>query len=184
MTDERREFFDRELAPLLDSERLLIEKADEALQNEEINEAELFLKGALLVNPANENAREKLKGVRRDRLRRLAFQFIQRFYPQELKLFDLSWRIFFDFSPDDFKQEAVSGTLGIVGRTEYPDVVTPKVIVLLSAVDREKAGSAEDEEIREIISVVGRKIGCSQKLTHQVLRFVLSSETQVVIRRT
>ena len=70
------------------------------------------------------------------------------------------------------------------GRTEYPDVVTPKVIVLLSAVDREKAGSAEDEEIREIISVVGRKIGCSQKLTHQVLRFVLSSETQVVIRRT
>jgi len=71
MNEERRIFFEEKLRPLLDSEKILIKKADKAIKEGLIEEAILFLKGVLLINPASQKGKEKLCHLYFDKARKL-----------------------------------------------------------------------------------------------------------------
>ena len=106
------------------------------------------------------------------RVKRLAHDFIQEFYPSELNLFDLAWRIFNDITPKDLTQEAVSAGLGIVGE-ETSQLKTPKIIVLLNCISNEDVKRLSDIEAKEAINKIGRSAGCSGELIDKITDFVL-----------
>jgi len=55
-----REFFDNEIKPQAAAEKILLYKADKATEGGHVDDAILFLKGALLVNPDSKIVKEKL----------------------------------------------------------------------------------------------------------------------------
>ena len=106
------------------------------------------------------------------RLRDSAYGFIKRFYPHELDLFEIAWRVFHDILPEDFHQEAVSGALGIVG-DETADLKTPKVIVLLNAMTNRSVASLSDQEAGEVVAGLAQEVGCPQNLARQLHEYLL-----------
>lgn len=59
--DERKDFYERELWPQLNPGKVLIDKAEEAQKQGKLVDAILYLEGALLVDPKNKEAQEKLR---------------------------------------------------------------------------------------------------------------------------
>jgi hypothetical protein len=171
MNDDRREFYEKELAPQLDTESLLLKNAGKAMSEGRLEDASFFVRSVLLINPNNERARKSLQELDKLGIRELAHKFIQKFYPGELNLFDIAWRVFKDIRPEVFKQDAVAGALGIVGK-EPSKLNTPKVIILLSRLSSENIGTMPDKEIKEKLTDIGRSIGCSQELVDEIFEFI------------
>lgn len=154
------------------------------LQNEgQLEQAEALISKGLTVDPQNsqllsilvkvkKGQHQLLKKLGRRPVATVAHEFIEKYFPKELPLFDLAWRVFKDIRPEDFTQEALSGALGIVGK-DQSELNTPKVIVLLNQVSGEDIESLSDEKAKEAVTNIGRAIGCSQKLIDKVTGFIL-----------
>jgi hypothetical protein len=117
MKDDRKEFYEKELVPQLDAYKLLLSKAERAIEEGSLEDATLFLNSALLINPDDKTVQRKLEEVRKLRAKEVVLNFIQKFYPEELDLFDIAWRVFKDILPEDFKQETVRGDKNTAGPT-------------------------------------------------------------------
>jgi hypothetical protein len=60
MSDKLKKFFEKELKPQVDPHKILFQKAEQAEKEGNLEDAKLFLESALLVNPHNSLAQEKL----------------------------------------------------------------------------------------------------------------------------
>jgi len=170
--NDQRSFFENHLRPLLSSEKVFLDNAEQAEQRGQLAEATLFIKSVLVLNPNNQVAREKLKQLKKLKVRHLAHDFIKTFYPAELDLFDIAWRLFNDILPADFHREALSGALGIVG-DQATQLESPKAIVLLNAVNDRSMEGLSDDETSDIVADIAQQVGCPQKLTQQLRQFIL-----------
>lgn len=168
MNDERKQFFEEKLRPLLDSEEILIQKSDDAIQEGLFDEAILFLRGVLLINSDNKEAKEKIKVIKQEKIKSVAYDFIKKFYPKELAIFELAWRVFKDITLIDFRQEVVSGALGIVGRDDVSDIVTPKLLIVLNEAS-ELMEDSDSEQTEEDIYQICKKLGCSQDFSDNII---------------
>jgi hypothetical protein len=170
--------------------------SQELLNEGKVEQAEALILKGLIIDPQNsqmlsilveikKTQHKELKELGRPSLaepflshgypldvKRIAREFTQLNFPEELPFFDLTWRVFKNIQPEDFKEEAVSGALGIVG-TETSHFRTPKVIVLLNKIYSEDKDMLRDEEVREALIEIGRAIGCSRELADKIIDFLL-----------
>jgi hypothetical protein len=172
MEEERKEFFENELRPQLDAERLFIDKAAKSIDLDKLDKAKIYLNGALLINPDSQRAKQLLDEVGNKQTKITALEFIKNFYPTELDLFDTAWRVFRNFKPVDFKAEAVSGALGIAGR-EPSQIVTPKIIFIFNQLYEIELAGLTREQIKERIIAVCDEIECQEGLSDQIIDFIL-----------
>ena len=152
------------------------------IKESKLKEAENIILKALLLDPDNPKPQDiliKIKKHQYSHLKKsgqttksLAYEFIEKYYPKELNIFDIAWRVFKDITLKDYKQEAVAGTIGIVGE-EAAEAKTPKAIIVLSRLHSQDIANMSQEKIKTYISDYGNKIGCSQKLIEQLTSHVL-----------
>ena len=103
-----------------------------------------------------------------------ALMFIKKYYPMELSLFDMAWRVFKDIALKDIRREAFSESLGISG-DEKVKLFTPEVIIILSTLSKEHPGRLNEDRIVQRIAEVGNQIGTSKDLIKNLTQYVLKS---------
>jgi len=162
-------------------ENIYISKAEGLMREENSKEAEKALKSALDLqkeNPrfclllAKVEAKRYCPSESSEGVRVLVHTFIRKYFPEELHLFDLAWRVFKDITPKDLTQEALSGGLGIVAQ-EATKLQTPKVIVLFNEISRKDEEALPDERVKEAITEIGRTAGCSRELIDKITEYIL-----------
>lgn len=164
-------------------EDIYISKAERLLRENDLKEAEKALKSALKLE--EENPRFLLLFTRIERkldshsktsrgLEILARKLMQSLFPEESSFFDLAWRVFKNLQPEELSQEAISGSLGIVGH-EGSNLNTPKVIVLLNKLCSEDIDMLPDGRVKQAIAEIGLTIGCSPEVIHKAAQFILGT---------
>lgn len=171
MVDKRKEYYEKVLVPQLDSEKLLISKAEKAIADNLDDDAILYLNCAFLVNPDNKKAIQLVEEVLELRKKKLLFKFIEIHLPDEIEIFDIAWRVFKNFKPDDFKQQSVAGALGLVGK-EGTVINAPKVITIINNIGIELDKITEEQVAGSIIKV-GNQIGCSNDVIDKLTIFLI-----------
>jgi tetratricopeptide (TPR) repeat protein len=150
----------------------LIDKANALKEKRKYTEALKCLREALELMPENKEAKKQLNEIRKIRIKNLAYDLIKKFYPAELDLFDMAWRVYNDISPKDFKEQAVSGSLGLVGH-ERSDLKTPQIIILLNEIGSHELEQPSDEELKDLTLKAGQATDCPQQLIDQLIDFLI-----------
>ena len=164
-----------------------VTKSQELKETSDLDGASLLVFKALQLDPDNPRLSSLKSQIRHKRdkhfrgprslspanVKPIAYNFIKRFYPTELDLFDLAWRVFKDIKPQDYHKGAVSNALGIVGRDETFDIATPKVIVILGTLSEENIYALNEREIGQKIARAGSSLVCSEELINQISKYIL-----------
>lgn len=114
---------------------------------------------------------EEYNGKKTLRIKNITFNFIKKYYPDEIDMFDLVWRLFKDISLQDLKKETFSEALGIVGSNQTSDKITPKVIITLNELSG-KIYKLDQEEIKMEVKTIGHKLGCSPEVIERIGEFI------------
>ena len=75
--------------------------------------------------------------------------------------------------PEDFKEEVISGSLGLVANGAPYDYKSPKLIVLLNSLKQEE--DLDADTIRTIFKNAGDSIGCSNDLINRFSDYFISN---------
>jgi hypothetical protein len=164
-------------------EDIYISKAEGLMREDNLKEAEKALKSALKLEEANprfllistrieRKLDSRLKTSRGVEI--LARKLMQALFPEESSFFDLAWRVFKNMQPEDFSQEAMSGSLGLVG-DEGSKLNTPKVIVLLNKLVSQDIDMLPDEKAKQAITKIGRAMGCPPEVIDKTAQFILGT---------
>lgn len=169
----------------------LLEYADAFQEIDELEEAIECLKEAVELKPREKTIEEKLDQIQNSlherkhlskeskdfslkNIRKIAYEFVKKYYPKELDIFDLAWRIFRDITPQDFKQEEVSGALGIVGKPDLSELITPKLIILLTNLSQEEIVLMSQGELTDSMLLTAKRVGCSKDFMKRIREFLLT----------
>jgi hypothetical protein len=107
-----------------------------------------------------------------EEIKEIALTFIKKYYPKELSLFDMAWRVFKDIAPTDIGREAFSEGLGFSGE-EKVKLFTPEVIIILTTLGKEHPGRITEERIVQRIAELGNQIRTSKDLINNLTQYVL-----------
>jgi hypothetical protein len=161
---------------------LFMDYAKKLFKDKRLEDTEIVVNKALVIKPGNSNLLSLLVEIKKEQRKLLisqrrtvksfAYSFVEKFYPEELNIFDIAWRVFKDLQPDDFKQEAVAGALGIVGQ-EASELKTPKIIITLNQLNKKDFEELSAEQVKNTITKTGLEVGSSRELIENFSEFLL-----------
>lgn len=165
--------------------QLYVTSVEKLIDDKKMADAEKLVAHALQLDPKNKNISslskiidEKKTEIKKifliEKTREVASNFIEKYYPGELNLFDIAWRVFKDIVPKDVRREAFSENLGITG-AEKVTLFTPDVVIILTALSKEPSASLTEDRVVQRITEVGKQIGSSEDLINQLNQYVLES---------
>lgn len=160
----------------------LTELSNKLIKKGQLEQTETVISKALLLSPDDANLLSTLVKIKKKQrvaikktgqpsIKDFAYQFIKENFPEELHIFDIAWRVFKNIDPNDFDSVLTPEALGIIQIGEG-DIKTPKVLIMLDNLSIEGEKVSTSEEIADILTEIGQKIGCPTELIHKIIQRV------------
>lgn len=162
-----------------------LEMAQKNIREGNPSQARQIIKKALTLDPENQAAGALLNSLGLDlkieptkawasRLHQTAKNFVEHYYPDQSKWFDLAWRIFKGVAPEELQGRQWADALGAVGEEESGRVLS-HVVVMLSALAEEPPQRLNAEKLDETIRRMGTRLDADEKMINQLIPFAIDS---------
>ncbi|MBI9093120.1 MAG: hypothetical protein JEZ12_28245 [Desulfobacterium sp.] len=172
MKDEKALYFQKEIAPLFDSEQILMEKAMLAYDENELKEALIYTDGVLILNPENQEAQNLFEEINETMPKSLALDFIRKFYPRQISLFDNAWAFLQDLNPLDLGLTQPQEGLGLANSEEIKKSVLFQSILFFKALPQFDEEVMSSDNLQTEIEKICSDLSISKNLTKDLLKFL------------
>lgn len=172
MKDEKALYFQKEIAPLFNSEKILMEKARLAYDENELKDALIYADGVLILNPNNQEAQILLEEIHETMPKSMALEFIRKFHPRQIPLFENAWAFLQDLNPLDFGLNQPQEGLGLANSEEIRKSVLFQSILFFKALTQIDEDALLREELQIEIEKICVDLSISKNLTNDLLKFL------------